>query len=102
MKSILMAATLLLCTAAYAQDFEAKKAVVCSINTNAAIEHINEKYGEELVWGGASPGETEDSIYMLFENPKTKSWTLTQMNAKAICIIGVGEGSKDLSIKKFF
>ena len=52
-------------------------------------------YKENPIWWGIEPGATL-SIYSLFVNEETKSWTLIQFDEKIACVLGTGEASTQI------
>jgi hypothetical protein len=71
--------------------FQTEKPVTCS-TLKTVVEQLNGLYGEEPYWNGRS----KDSKYIMFTNPKTRSWTLVEYNDKVACVIGTGEASNML------
>ncbi len=86
---------LLLPALAQAQPVTVEKPVICE-KTEKVIETLQKgQYKETPIW----IGHDEKSKYALFANEKTKSWTIIQFNENIACILGVGEGSRSVSIK---
>jgi hypothetical protein len=56
------------------------------------LDSLITKYGEKLQWSGKDL--QDGSGYMMFENPKEKTWTLIKFNKEYACILGVGGESK--------
>jgi hypothetical protein len=56
------------------------------------LESIMNTYGEKPQWSGKDI--QDGSGYMMFENPKDKTWTLIKFNKEYACILGVGGESK--------
>lgn len=83
---------LLLPALAYAQPVTVEKPVVCE-KTELVIEGLQKgDYKEQPIWIGID----QSSRYSLFANEKSKTWTLIQFNETIACIIGTGEGSRQV------
>jgi hypothetical protein len=83
---------LLLPALVVAQPVTVEKTVVCE-KTVLVIESLqNGDYKEQPFWIGYD----DKSKYSLFTNEKTKTWTMIQFNDKIACIVGSGEGSRQV------
>ena len=60
-------------------------------STQKIIESLGKNYREQLTWQGTHV--SDNSVYSLWINEKTGSWTLLKMAPEASCILGVGEAS---------
>ena len=67
------------------------KPIVCG-ETEKILSMIVTEFQERIIFTGPSP--TENSVYMVLMNQKTRTWTIVQGNKKAVCILGVGEDGK--------
>ena len=67
---------------------QSQKPVLCYKIDNL-LENLQKDYKEQPVWSGKS--DTGNSVYMLFENPETKLWTVIQFNEKTGCVLGYGD-----------
>ena len=61
-------------------------------STEKIIKSLVDNYKETLSWGGKHI--SDNSVYSLWINEKTGSWTLLKMTSEASCILGVGLESK--------
>lgn len=83
---------LLLPALAFAQPVTVEKPIVCE-KTKLVIEGLQQgEYKEQPIWMGVD----KTSRYSLFANEKTQTWTLIQFNETIACILGTGEGSRQL------
>ena len=83
---------LLLPAVVVAQPVTVEKPVVCE-KTEKVIEGLQQgQYKENPAWIGYD----STSKYALFANEKTRTWTMIQFNETIACIIGTGEGSKQI------
>lgn len=65
--------------------------VICD-DTQKLIESLTINFKEKVSWTGR---HIEDkSVYSLWINEKTGSWTLLKKNPEVACILGVGEEAK--------
>ena len=72
-------------------QFRYEYPLICD-ETPKVLQALSEKYQEKINWTG---NHLEDkSVYSLWVNEKTGSWTLLKMNVQFACILGVGENSK--------
>lgn len=78
---------------ANAQAFRSDKPVLCD-ETEKVLKSLSENYNEAPVW--TAKDARNDSVYTLFVNSKTNTWTLLQMTPTVSCVLGVGENSKFL------
>jgi hypothetical protein len=91
MKSIVVVAFLLGLTSSIANaQFRYDYPVVCD-DTKKLIESLATNFKEKLSWTGKHVDDK--SIYSLWVNEKTGSWTLLKMNPEYACILGIGEES---------
>lgn len=75
-----------------AQPVTVEKPVVCE-KTEKVIETLqNGQYKELPTWIGYD----DKSRYALFVNTKTKTWTIIQFNETIACVVGAGEGSRQI------
>ena len=75
-----------------AQPVTVEKPVVCE-KTEIVIDGLQKgQYKENPSWIGYDA----KSKYTLFTNEKTKTWTMIQFNENIACIIGTGEGSRQV------
>lgn len=92
MKAFILGCLTLAYTQIHAQTM-VNKPIVC-MDTQGLVRAISSnEIGEKPHWLGNA--DTEDSNFVLFVNPKTKSWTLVQLNEKVACILGTGSKSTD-------
>lgn len=83
---------LLLPALVVAQPVTVEKAIICE-ETGKVIDALQKgQYKEMPSWIGYD----EKSKYSLFVNEKTKTWTIIQFNETIACIIGNGEGSRQI------
>lgn len=61
-------------------------------STEKIIKSLVDNYKETLSWGGKHI--SDNSVYSLWINEKTGSWTLLKMTPETSCILGVGLESK--------
>ena len=64
--------------------------------TDYLLDAVQEEYKEQPVW--YAPSSSKKSVYMLFENPKTKTWTLVQFDSKVACVLGTGDESRTVPL----
>ena len=76
-------------SAVSAESVELKKPVICEKAEVVLKAIVESDYKEQAIWGGISA--VEASIFSLFVNEKTKSWTILQIKSGMACIIGTGE-----------
>jgi len=76
---------------ANAQAFQYMHPTLCD-RLETVLESIMNTYGEKPQWSGKDI--QDGSGYMMFENPKGKTWTLIKFNKEYACILGVGGESK--------
>jgi|LakMenE01Jun11ns_1017448.scaffolds.fasta_scaffold9925625_2 hypothetical protein len=76
---------------ANAQAFQYMHPSLCD-RLETVLDSLITKYGEKLQWSGKDL--QDESGYMMFENPKGKTWTLIKFNKEYACILGVGGESK--------
>ena len=94
---ILLFATLLIVVAiAQANPVEVKKTVICEETKKLYNELVNGEYAELPAWGG----EGEKSKFVLLINKETPTWTLIEFDNGTSCIIGAGEGYRELDFGK--
>jgi len=74
-----------------AQAFQYMHPSLCD-RLETVLDSIINKYSEKLQWSGKDL--QDGSGYMMFENPKDKTWTLIKFNKEYACILGVGGESK--------
>jgi hypothetical protein len=83
---------LLLPALVVAQPVTVEKPVICE-KTELVIESLQKgEYKENPSWIGYD----DKSKYALFVNEKTRTWTMIQFNENIACLIGTGEGSKQI------
>jgi hypothetical protein len=90
MRSLLLAFLFCLSSVANAQ-FQYDYPIICD-STEKIITSLVDNYKETLTWGGKHI--SDNSVYSLWINEKTGSWTLLKMTPEASCILGVGLESK--------
>ena len=99
MKKILYILLMVTSSAHAEKVFEAPLTFQCTDNYLALQERIaSSKYKETLKWGGYS--EDSKSMFLVYTNEETNTWTLIQTNGELACIMGVGEQSKFIESKK--
>lgn len=93
MKYLLLLLLLFISNIAQAQSFSATLEVGCE-KTDKLMEAIqSSEYKEKMHWGGQMP--SDQSIFSLWVNESTKSWTLLKSSISGYsCIIGAGTESK--------
>jgi len=64
-----------------------KKDIVCDSKEYIFKTLTGEDYEELPVW----TGNDEKSMYAMFANSKTGTWSLVQFNKDTACILGTGE-----------
>jgi len=74
-----------------AQAFQYMHPALCD-RLETVLDSLTNKYSEKLQWSGKDL--QDGSGYMMFENPKAKTWTLIKFNKEYACILGVGGDSK--------
>ena len=83
-------------SACYAETgFKSQIPVACSDDFKAVQERIaTSEYKEVTRWAGWS---TEDNtMFILYTNEDTQTWTLVQTNGEIVCVISIGEQSKTI------
>jgi hypothetical protein len=78
---------------ANAQAFQYMHPSYCD-KLEVVLESITKKYSEKLQWSGQDL--QDGSGYMLFENPKDRTWTFIKYNKEFACILGVGNESNSV------
>ena len=92
MKNLLRVAFLFcLHSVANAQAFQFMHPSLCD-RVETVLDSIMNNYGERPLWSGKDV--RDGSGYMMFENPKDKTWTFIKFNKEYACILGVGGESK--------
>ena len=76
---------------ANAQAFQYMHPSLCD-RVETVLDSIMNNYGERPQWSGKDI--RDGSGYMMFENPKDKTWTFIKFNKEYACILGVGGESK--------
>lgn len=92
----ILALVFLLCLTspiANAQVFQSRKPVICD-KVKTIIEALNENYQEIPIWTGKDAAD--ETRYSLFINKQTRSWTFIQFTSEIACILGTGDGSKEI------
>lgn len=86
-------------SSAYAEKvFESPLTFTCTDDYPSLQQRITQsKYKETLKWGGYS--EDSKSMFLVYTNEETNTWTLIQTNGEMACIMGVGEQSKFIDVK---
>jgi hypothetical protein len=75
-----------------AQPVTVEKPIICE-ETGKVINALQQgQYKENPSWIGYD----DKSRYALFVNEKTQTWTIIQFNDTIACIIGNGEGSRQV------
>jgi hypothetical protein len=64
--------------------------VIC-IESEKLRAVLQEEYKEVPIW--SAPAGDNQSVFVLTQNEKTRTWTFLQMNSKLACILGVGDRS---------
>ena len=83
----------LLCLAssvANAETFRYMHPAVCD-KLDVVVANIVNEWNEKMTWSGQDI--QDGSGWMLFENPKEKTWTFIKYNKEVACVIGVGTNS---------
>lgn len=85
---------LLTCTIAAAEPFGATLELGCD-RTDIIMESLkSSKYKEKMRWWGQMP--TDQSVFSLWVNDSTKSWTLLKSSISGYsCILGAGTESTE-------
>ena len=92
MKHLVVVAFLFSFTSSIANaQFRYDYPIVCD-KTQKLIESLSLNFKEKVSWAGRHVDD--DSMYSLWVNERTGSWTLLKMNPEVACILGVGEESK--------
>jgi hypothetical protein len=92
MKGQVVVAFLLSLTGSIANaQFRYDYPIVCD-STQKIIESLTINFKETVVWTGKHI--EDNSVYSLWINEKTGSWTLLKKNPEVACILGVGEEAK--------
>jgi CRISPR/Cas system CMR subunit Cmr6 (Cas7 group RAMP superfamily) len=91
MRTIILAASLLLASQAHAQ-VQVSKRVLCAETTQVLEAFQGNKYKEVLRWSGRDL-QNENNTYVLLTNTKTKTFTLIEMNTEMACVLGTGTAS---------
>ena len=60
-------------------------------STQKIIESLGKNYSEKLNWRGRHVND--NSVFSLWINEKSGSWTLLKMTPENSCILGIGEES---------
>ena len=90
---------LMVSSSAYAATFQAPVNLTCTDDYQGLQKRIAEsKYNETLRWGGYS--EDTKSMFVIYTNEESKTWTLIQTDGEFACILGVGDQFKDIKMKK--
>ena len=61
-------------------------------STEKIIKSLVDNFKETLTWGGKH--NSDNSVYSLWVNENTGSWTLLKMSPETSCILGTGTDSK--------
>jgi hypothetical protein len=83
--SIAVLTLALVSVSSYSEIF--KKDIVCDSREHIFKTLTGEDYEELPVW----TGNDEKSMYAMFANSKTGTWSLVQFNKDTACILGTGE-----------
>ena len=65
--------------------------VVCG-DTETWLRAIQKEYREQPYW--TAPSDDNRSMYMLFLNEKTMTWTFVKLNEIVTCVIAAGDDGK--------
>jgi hypothetical protein len=88
----ILALAFLVCLSSLANaQFKYDYPLLCD-STSKMIESLGKNYQEKIRWTGAHVDDK--SVYSLWINDRTGSWTLLKMNTEYACILGVGDESK--------
>ena len=74
------------------KDHQYAKPVYCYTTQEFFTMLKKSDYREQAVW----IGNAGVSKYSLFTNEKTGTWTIVQFDKEDACMIGAGEGSKNI------
>ena len=90
MRSLLLA--FLVCSSSLANaQFQYDYPIICD-STEKIIKSLMDNFKETLTWGGKH--NSDNSVYSLWVDENTGSWTLLKMAPEVSCILGVGLESK--------
>lgn len=90
MKALLI--ILMFVSSAAAEPFRFDLPTLCD-STGVVIKNLEGNYKEKLSWSGHHVNDA--SVYSLWVNEKTGTWTLLKMTPETACIIGVGDQSHE-------
>ena len=90
MRLLLLAFLVCLPSLANAQ-FRIEYPVVCD-STEKVIKSLEGNFKEKLTWTGKHVND--NSVYSLWVEEKTETWTLLKMTPEFSCILGVGTDAK--------
>lgn len=99
MKTLIIAAAMLLSSLAYAQQPNGSVPAMCMPITS--LIEVAKKYNEELIFMGEA--DAEKGLYkLLFVNNTTGSWTSALVNktAEAACVISSGTGYNTFDVER--
>ena len=74
---------------------DARKPIKCA-ETKALLMGLDKIYGEKILRISPNDLALDDkpTLIAFLENPKTKSWTIVEYDAKYACVLGSGEFSE--------
>lgn len=73
------------------QEFIYQYPIVC-VETAVVLKVITEEFNETLTW--TAEQSQDKSVFSLWSNIKTGSWTMLKMSPTFSCVLGSGEKSK--------
>ena len=93
--AFVLSACIIVVVAAQTTAVEINKKIVCD-DSMPLLDSLFNEYRESPVWAGTD----EKSKYSLLINQETGTWTIIQFDKTTTCILGVGEDSRLINIKK--